>query len=58
MAVIKNKDGSVTIGEVVEEKAIPVEEVPTDFMPAPIETETTETVEGKPKNKGGRPRKN
>ena len=52
MAVIKNKDGSLTIGEIVDKEE--------SFMNPPVideEAKEVELEEEKPK-KGGRPKKN
>lgn len=52
--VIRNSDGTLTVGEIETDKA---EEKTENLMATETENEV-EVAEEKPRNKGGRPRKN
>jgi len=54
----RNADGSLFIGEIVEDKPVKNADIIGDKFLVEDETEKPENVEEKPKNKGGRPKKN
>ena len=54
----RNADGSLFIGEIVEDKPVENADIIGDKFLVENETEKSEIIEEKPKNKGGRPRKN